>query len=75
MIIKVKHEGSIGNVLPDQKRLKELLDYNPETGLMIWKPRGCSWFDPKYAGKVAFNCDHLGYKAVCVVLEKTRAER
>jgi len=47
----------------NQKRLKELLDYNQETGLFIWKiKRG-----PKRAGSIAGcnRCNH-GYISMCV---------
>ena len=32
------------NILPDQSRLRELLDYAPETGELIWKDRPCNQF-------------------------------
>lgn len=36
-----------------QERAKELLDYNPDTGVFIWKERKSKTFNTKYAGKEA----------------------
>lgn len=45
-----------------QEHLKELLDYDPDTGVLRWRDRGLSWFSRekdwkiwniKYSGKVA----------------------
>lgn len=40
----------------DPKTLRELLNYNPETGVLTWKERGPEWFnsgarDPKHSAK------------------------
>ena len=63
--------------LPSQERLRQLLDYDPDTGLLVWKARPLEDFDnswraasrtfamwnKKYAGKEAFTCVHSsGYK-------------
>lgn len=49
--------------LPSQSILRELLDYNPETGKLFWRARNGSWFDSaakaarwngRYAGTEAF---------------------
>lgn len=37
--------------------LHALLDYNPTTGELIWKPRGTKQFDNRYAGQLA-GCVH-----------------
>lgn len=29
----------VPNILPDASRLRELFDYNPDTGVIIWRPR------------------------------------
>lgn len=41
--------------LPSQALLRELLDYDPETGLLRWRPRADRpSFNGAFAGKVAF---------------------
>jgi hypothetical protein len=61
--------------LPDQALLRQLLDYDPSTGILTWKARPPSmfpegrWgrvheakrFNTAYAGKVAFTQVHGGY--------------
>lgn len=56
--------------------IRELIDYNPETGLLYWQERDIKWFangarpvaswkawNSKYAGKQAFtHVSELGYK-------------
>lgn len=64
-------------VLPEQALLRQLLDYDPETGALTWKPRSpdmCKegrWgreheatkFNAQYAGKVAFiKINDWGYR-------------
>lgn len=41
------------NRLPPIERVQALLDYDRETGVFVWKPRGSRFFDPIYAGKPA----------------------
>lgn len=42
--------------------LRQILDYNPETGKFFWKSRGINDFDSQYAGKEAFtSVNSLGY--------------
>ena len=56
-----------------QEIVRELLDYNPETGDLTWKPRHRKWFcservwkscNTRYAGKIAHGeqTDQRGYK-------------
>lgn len=40
--------------LPPQDVLNALLQYDPETGLLIWKPRQSPQFNGQFAGKPAF---------------------
>lgn len=56
--------------LPDREQLRNLLDYDPETGLLTWKARtpdmfkpgntssagNCRTWNSKFAGKPAFTC-------------------
>lgn len=51
--------------------VRELLDYNPDTGVFTWKERGREWFNTKrawrtwnarYAGKRASTVTNLGYR-------------
>ena len=63
--------------LPDQDVLLQLLDYNPQTGKLTWKPRGvemfpaktparsralCALWNERYAGFEAFTCVVDGYR-------------
>lgn len=32
-------------LLPDQSTLRQLLDYDPESGLLYWRQRGVGWFE------------------------------
>lgn len=58
--------------LPSQEVLRQLLDYDPETGVLRWKERGLEWFATKraastwnarFAGKPAFTAiDNNGYR-------------
>jgi hypothetical protein len=67
-----------------QERLKKLFHYNPDTGILTWKPRAptssdnsCrleSW-NTKYAGKTAGSVDDSGYIHVHVDNKKYKAHR
>ena len=55
--------------LIDQKLLKQLLDYDPDTGLLVWKIRdrsffssdsNCNAWNARYAGKPAGGIDKRG---------------
>jgi hypothetical protein len=48
--------------LPPAADLCRLLDYDAETGVLTWKPRGVSGWDKRWAGKPAFNCHWNGYR-------------
>lgn len=40
--------------MPAQEVLQSLLRYDPESGLLYWKPRGHPQFDGQFAGRRAF---------------------
>lgn len=55
------------------KQLRELLTYNPETGELVWKPRGlrhfvsrgaCKTWNKRFAGTEAGNINAHGYRAI-----------
>lgn len=50
--------------LPTQETLRQLLDYDPQTGALTWKPRTGKWssrWNKRYAGKIAGKSIHLGH--------------
>lgn len=58
--------------MPSQEQLRELLDYEPATGLLIWRQRPESsatlkeW-NRRWAGKPALNARHsAGYRHGCI---------
>lgn len=48
--------------LPSKQMLWSLLDYDPDSGELIWKPRNEPAWDARYAGKSAFTSTAQGYK-------------
>jgi hypothetical protein len=66
--------------LPTQKRLRELLDYNPETGVFIWKKRAgtsseISRWNTRYSGKLTGNVTPQGYVVIRIYGEWYPASR
>lgn len=71
--------------LPSQSKLKQLLDYSPLTGELVWKARCKSMFpsertantwNSRYAGKPAFTAtDAKGYKVGAIDDKLYRASR
>jgi hypothetical protein len=75
----------------NKKILNELLDYNPETGQLLWKPREIHWFssgskgrspedvmkwwNKRFSGKPAFNYEADGYLNGTLFYKKFRAHR
>lgn len=70
--------------------LRQLLSYDPETGILTWKERGPQWFwrekrtrihamnnwNSRYAGKLALtNVDYKGYLRGCVLEIQIQAHR
>lgn len=49
-------------ILLSLRRLKDVLDYSPDTGLFVWKSReGLTTFNSRFSGKVAGNINVQGY--------------
>lgn len=76
--------------LPSQEVLRQLLDYDPETGVLRWKERGSEWFhaghhsaetqakqwNAKYAGTEAFTAlSSDGYRKGSILDAIYRAHR
>ncbi len=76
--------------LPSQEVLRQLLDYNPDTGALTWRERGPEWFTAKsparraslcrlwnqrYAGTPAFTCISEGYMTGSVNKANYKAHR
>jgi len=70
---------------PTQEQIKQVLDYNQETGVFTWKKRtvdmfksgtgqvrSCLTFNTRYAGKSAGKYDKNGYLSIVVYPVKTR---
>lgn len=66
----------IAKDLPSQVQLREIFDYNPETGDLVWRHRpskGSQW-NGRFAGKVA-GTTHKGYVRVKLDGQKYQAHR
>lgn len=71
--------------LPSQEVLRQLLDYDPETGVLRWKERGPDGFktarshsvwNAKHAGGLAFRmANDRGYLTSCVLGRRYSAHR
>jgi hypothetical protein len=48
----------------DAKTIRELLNYDPQTGIFTWRPRGISSFDAREAGTVAGGGNGNGYSSI-----------
>ena len=68
----------------DPVLLRELLDYDPQTGDIKWRPRGGKYFstdrvtkawNSRYAGKVASNLTVYGYRSVSILGKSRYAHR
>ena len=72
------HEDRVmaAKALPSPEVLRQLLDYDPETGLMTWRYRqGQRRWNGLYAGKPAFFTDVNGYKTGRLFGSNVRAHR
>lgn len=63
-----------GMRLPSSEDLRSLLEYDPETGLMIWKERGPEWFEDgkrlSAEGMCAiWNAKFSGKRAFCLTMK------
>jgi len=69
---------NLGNKMTEsmltQKLLNELLDYNPETGILKWKSRGIPQWDAVYSGENAGTIE-FGYIRVSINKKVYRAHR
>jgi len=68
-------------VKPDQEYCSSLIDYNPETGSMVWKERDSGYFkkgkqsqvlhmkkwNTRYSGEELGHLDDMGYKRVLLL--------
>ena len=54
-----------------QERLKEVLDYEPETGVFTWKQN----YQKRFIGKRAGSFTHEGYRRITVDRKEYRAAR
>lgn len=76
--------------LPSQEALRQLLDYDPETGALTWRERGVEWFkdgkrqkardfaarwNSAYAGKPALNARGSGYLCGTLLGRRASAHR
>ena len=60
-----------------QEEVKELLDYNPDTGVFVWKPRDNvrkTW-NTRYAGTIAGSYDYEGYWRMAIHNRTQKAHR
>jgi hypothetical protein len=62
------------------ERVRELLDYDPASGVFAWKPRlsssrGVKIFNSRFAGKVAGSPDVHGYIQIMVDRQNYKAHR
>lgn len=67
-----------------QAFVQELVDYNPKTGILIWRLRNRPWFNSdaswrrwnnRYAGNLAFTYIAKGYRWGCVFGKNYLAHR
>lgn len=63
-----------------QEKVRELLDYDPETGVFTWKKRcgddhGTKIFNGKFSGKTAKNIDVQGYVVIQIKGRTYKAHR
>ena len=56
-----------------QNRLKELIDYNPDTGIFIWKPR--PYYTRNGVGRIAGSLHSAGYITLFIDREQYFAHR
>jgi hypothetical protein len=70
--------------LSSARALRELFDYDPETGALTWRQRGEHWFESqrahsvwntKYAGKEAFGIIARGYRCGKLLNHSVKAHR
>lgn len=57
------------------ERVREILSYDPLTGVFVWMARASAKFNGKFAGKVAGSIDDMGYRVIGVDGRLYRAHR
>jgi len=51
----------------DSDYVRKRLDYNPETGVFIWKPKpGDKWWNANFAGEIAGTINNQGYRQIMI---------
>ena len=55
--------------------IKDIVDYNHETGIFTWKERGSTYFDSKFAGKEVGYKDKDGYLVTVIDGKGVRLHR
>lgn len=66
--------------VPPAETLRELLDYNPETGMLIWRPRPATTrhdraWNTRFAGREAGLVDAFGYRKLRLAGQRLFAHR
>lgn len=63
--------------LPTSEEIKQVLDYNPETGVFRWRTRASApkHWNTRFAGKIAGGTMVIGYRTIAVNDEKYYAHR
>lgn len=53
--------------IPTPEQIRQLVSYEPETGLLFWKPRDTSWFNGKLRPTNVWNTRYAGKQALSYI--------